>query len=49
LWDAGVDSFALLSDDVPAESAGAAHGETCARFVADFLAPRGCMSRCSSA
>jgi hypothetical protein len=41
LWDAGIDSFALLFDDVPGASAGAAHGETCARFVADFLAPRG--------
>ena len=40
LGDAGIDSFALLFDDVP-DLAGAAHGETCARFVTDFLAPRG--------
>ncbi|MFV2113775.1 beta-N-acetylglucosaminidase domain-containing protein [Micromonospora sp. LOL_025] len=55
LHDAGVDSFALFFDDVPAEltrpeevdrwpgagAAGAAHGETCTRFVAEFLTPRG--------
>ncbi|MEV0330723.1 protein O-GlcNAcase [Micromonospora echinospora] len=52
LWDAGIESFALFFDDVPTElsrpeerdrwpGAGAAHGETCARFVDDVLAPRG--------
>ncbi|MEU4771615.1 protein O-GlcNAcase [Micromonospora sp. NPDC023644] len=55
LYDAGVTSFALFFDDVPAEltrpeevdrwpgagAAGAAHGETCTRFVAEFLTPRG--------
>jgi hypothetical protein len=57
LYDAGVRSFALFFDDVPAEltrpeeldrwpeagpaAAGAAHGETCASFVADFLHPAG--------
>jgi hypothetical protein len=55
LRDAGVGSFALFFDDVPAEltrpeeldrwpgagAAGAAHGETCASFVAEFLVPAG--------
>lgn len=55
LCDAGIGSFALLFDDVPAEltrpeelerwpgagASGAAHGETCTRFVANFLALRG--------
>lgn len=55
LYEAGVGSFALFFDDVPAEltrpeeldrwpgagAAGAAHGETCASFVAEFLVPAG--------
>lgn len=47
LWSIGIRSFALLFDDVPYEldgedaknfgGPGAAHGDACARFVADFL------------
>jgi hypothetical protein len=40
--EAGIGAFALFFDDVPAgPGAGGAHGETCSRFVAEFLAPRG--------
>ncbi len=56
LFSAGVRSFALLFDDVPAEltdaddvaafgagpaGTGAAHGRTCRRFAAEFLARHG--------